>query len=75
VACDKVRKIDRTKFSGGGTLAAASARARWVLTHGCPVVSVHGCFGSARHIGQRTDMMCRSVSFPGSTFILFNIAS
>jgi hypothetical protein len=69
VACVMVRKVDRTKFSGGGTLAAACARARWVLTHGWPVVSVHGCFGRARHIGQRTDIMCRSVSFPGSTFI------
>ena len=75
MACVTVRKVDRTKFSGGGTLAAACARARWVLTHGCPVVSVHGSFGRARHIGQRTDIMCRSVSFPGSTFILFNIAS
>ena len=52
----------RPKLSGLGTLAAASVLARCVLTHGCPVVSVHGSFGFARHIGQRTDRICRSVS-------------
>jgi hypothetical protein len=34
------------------------------------VVSVHLSFGFARHIGQRTDNMCRNVSFSGFTFTI-----
>ena len=41
---------------------------------GCPVLSVHLCFGLAPHMGQRTDKICPSVSFPGFTAPLFNIA-
>jgi hypothetical protein len=55
-------------------LAAASARARCVLAEGCPVIWVHCSFGLARHMGQRTDNMCRRLSFAGSTLVLFNIA-
>jgi hypothetical protein len=35
---------------------------------------VQGSFGLARHMGQRTDNMCRGVSFATSTLVLFNIA-
>jgi hypothetical protein len=55
-------------------LAAARLRARCVLAEGCPVLRVHRSFGFARHMGQRTDNMCRNVSFSGSTLILFNTA-
>jgi hypothetical protein len=63
----------RMEFSGGGTLAAASPRARCVLADGWPVLRVHCSFGLARHMGQRTDSMCRNVS-SGFTPVLFNIA-
>jgi hypothetical protein len=38
------------------------------------VLKVQGSLGFARHIGQRTDNMCRGVSFEGSTLVLFDIA-
>src|ERR1700683_5282381 len=62
------------RFSGGGTLAAANVLARCVLTHGCPVLRVHCSFGRARHVGQRTDKICRSVNFEVFTFPLFDSA-
>ena len=38
------------------------------------MLRVQGSFGLARHMGQRTDSMCRGVSFATSTPVLFNIA-
>jgi hypothetical protein len=61
------------KFSGRDTLPAATVRARWVLMHGCPVVSVHFSPGLARHIGQRTDNICRSESVAVFTLRLFDL--
>ena len=55
-------------------MAAARPRARCVLADGCPVLRVHRSLGCARHIGQRTDKMCRSVRVSGFTLTLFNIA-
>ena len=40
---------------------------------GCPVLSVHFCFGLAPHRGHRTDNMRPSVSFSGFTATLFSI--
>src|ERR1700733_11749218 len=62
------RRDARPRFSGRETLAAAKVRARCVLTDGCPVVSVHFSPGIARHIGHRTDNICRRVSLSVSTF-------
>ena len=56
-------------------MAAARPRARCVLADGCPVLIVQRSFGLARHMGQRTDNMCRRVSFPGSIPVLFNNAN
>jgi hypothetical protein len=61
------------KLSWPATLAAAR-RARCVLADGCPVLSVHFSFGFARHIGQRTDNICRNVRSSGFTRTLFSIA-
>jgi hypothetical protein len=64
------RTAARPRLSGAAASAAASFRARCVLTHGCPVVRVHRSFGLARHIGQRTDKMRRKLSFSVVTFII-----
>src|ERR1022692_370638 len=70
------RTAARMEFSGGGTLAAASPRERCVLADGWPVLSVHRSLGLARHMGQRTDSMCRNVSSGfTSILLLFNIAA
>jgi hypothetical protein len=39
------------------------------------VLRVHFSFGFARHMGQRTDKICRKVSVPGPASALFDIAS
>jgi len=69
----RIRRAVWPKFSGRATLAAAR-RARWVLADGCPVLRVHFSFGFARHVGQRTDNICRNVRSSGFTRTLFNIA-
>ncbi len=74
VAFFRIRRAAWLEVSGRGALAAANSRARCVLVEGCPVLSVHGSFGLALHMGQRTDNIRRNVSF--SVFIppLFRIA-
>ncbi len=74
VPCFRSRKARCPRLAGGGTLAAARVLARCVLTLGCPVLRVHCSFGLARHIGQRTDRMCRSVRCSMATFPLFDAA-
>ena len=71
----RIRTNAWLKFSGRAPLAAARSRSRWVLVEGCPVLSVHLAFGLAPHMGQRTDKICRSVSFPGFIPVLFDIAN
>src|ERR1700733_7587146 len=51
----------RPKLSGRGALAATADLDKCVFTHDCPVVKVHCSFGFARHVGQVTDKICRSV--------------
>jgi hypothetical protein len=71
----RIRRAAWPEFSGRATLAAARSLSRWVLREGCPVLSLHFSFGLAPHIEQRTDNICRNVSFPGFTSTLFNIAN
>src|SRR5271167_2429826 len=73
VAPFRLRRNARTEFPGGGTLAAASCRARCVLAEGCPVVSVHCSFAFALHIEQGTERMCRNVRVSGFTPRVFDI--
>jgi hypothetical protein len=71
----RTRRTAWPEVSGRETLAAAISRSRCVLVDGCPVLSVHFCFGLAPHMGQRTDNICPNVSLPGFTPTLFNIAN
>jgi hypothetical protein len=69
----RIRTAPWPKLSWRATLAAAR-RARCVLADGCPVLRVHFSFGFARHIGQRTDNICRNVRSSGFIRTLFSIA-
>jgi len=73
VAAFRIRRAACPKFSWAPALAAATLRSLCVLAHGCPVLRVHFSFGLARHTGQRTDNICRNVSFLGLVLVLFNI--
>lgn len=62
-------------FLSRGAFAATRARSRWVLFDGCPVVSVHLCFGLALQTGQGTDKIRFCVSCPVSTPTVSTIAN